>query len=131
MIPLRNQSVKLFEDIQLVGIDDEDLRGNKRVKRILAETQMQDEGRFTILLSHRPYRLSKLSHTPVDLELAGHTHAGQIWVGIQFSQYLYDYVYGLASWKDKKAFTSQGVGSLAPIRLGTEGEIVVLHLQAK
>lgn len=128
---LRNQSFNLFDDIQLVGIDDEELRNGKKLRKILNETDMKNDWNFTILLSHRPYRLSKLVHTPVDLELAGHTHKGQIWGFTQFSQYLYDYVYGLVKWRDKKAFTSQWVGSLLPIRLWTQGEIVVLHLETK
>ncbi len=131
IIPLRNQAVKLFDDIQLIGIDDKELRGKRHLKGILSETKMEDNGRYTILLSHRPYRLSKLVHTPVDLELAGHTHAGQIWWLMHFSQYLYDYVYGLYSRKNKKVFVSQGVWSIAPIRLGTQWEIVVLHLEPK
>lgn len=117
IIPLRNQTIQLFDDLQLVGIDDKELWGNKHLKAILAETHMQDNGKYTILLSHRPYRLSKLAHTPVDLELAGHTHAGQIWGLKQFAEYLYDYVYGLYTWKQKKAFVSQGVGAITPIRL--------------
>ncbi|GHW02305.1 metallophosphatase [candidate division SR1 bacterium] len=128
---LRNESMDLFDDIQLVGIDDCDLRETRKLKTVLASSQIKEENKFTILLSHRPYLLSKLSHTPIDLELAGHTHRGQIRLFTQLSQYFDDYVYGLAKRNGKTAFTSQGVGSNLPIRLGTEGEIVVLHLETK
>lgn len=125
--PLRNQSIRVG-DLQLVGIDDKELWGKKELNSILEECKMQSGGLFTIFLSHRPLHLSKLAKTPIDLELAGHTHNGQV-RGLHFLSYLInDYTYGKFTWKGKTAFTSQGVGTRTPIRLGTEGEIVVIHL---
>jgi predicted MPP superfamily phosphohydrolase len=80
------------------------------------------------LLTHRPIHLSKLWHTPIDLELAGHTHKFQV-RGLHFFSYLInDYTYGKSTRKEKTAFISQGIGTKTPIRIGTEGEIVIVNL---
>ena len=75
--PLRNTSL-IQDGIQITGIDDKDLRGKESLDDILKKCNIQSTGHFSILLTHRPIHLSKLADYPIDLELAGHTHNGQI-----------------------------------------------------
>jgi predicted MPP superfamily phosphohydrolase len=150
MHPLRNTTTQR-KDLQLVGIDDKELRDKKKLNAIIEQCNIPDNGKYTIFLTHRPIRLSKLATTPIDLELAGHTHKGQV-RGLHFlSRIVNDYTYGKYSYTvppargegaqsetkggreavKKVAFVSQGTGTRTPFRIGTEGEIVVLHLEAK
>ena len=130
IIPLRNQSISI-DWLQIVGIDDKSYRGNKKLPEILKESAMSDSGQFTILVSHEPENLKKLAGYPINLELAGHTHNGQFipmnWIIRLFN----DYSYGEYHLDTMTAFVSQGVGSWwAPIRIGTQSEIVLISLQA-
>ena len=130
IIPLRNQSISV-DGIQIVGIDDKSYRGNKKLPDILKESNMSDSGQFTILVSHEPENLKKLTGFPINLELAGHTHNGQFipmnWIIRLFN----DYSYGEYHLNTMTAFVSQGIGSWwAPIRIGTQSEIVLISLEA-
>ena len=131
IIPLRNQSI-VIDGIQVVGIDDKSYREKKTLTGILDESKIGNEGLYTILVSHQPQHLGKLAKYPIDLELAGHTHHGQF---IPFSWIIWvmnDYAYGRYEREGKIAFVSQGVGAWwAPIRIGTQSEIVMVELKAE
>ncbi|MDR2415413.1 MAG: metallophosphoesterase [Candidatus Peribacteria bacterium] len=130
MIPLRNRSI-IQNGIQIVGIDDRKLRGKKSLSDVMNSCNIQHQGHFTIFLTHRPIHLSKVKNYPIDLELAGHTHNGQV-RGLHFiSRMVFDYNYGKYTRKDRTAFISQGLGAGIPFRIGTQGEIVILHLEKK
>lgn len=128
IVVLRNQSIDV-NGIQVVGIDDKSYRGNKKITDILKESNISNSGQFTILVSHQPQKLNKLSLYQIDLELAWHTHNGQF---IPFSRiiwWLNDYKYGKYIYNDMIAFVSQWIGSWwAPIRIWTQSELVLVSL---
>ena len=131
IIPLRNTSVSLG-DLQIVGIDDKSYRGSETLSGILKQSSIANKGQFTILLSHQPQKLAKLAGYPINLELAGHTHNGQFFPMNWIIRPLNDYVYGEYHLNDKTAFVSQGIGSWwAPIRIGTQSELVLISLVPK
>jgi predicted MPP superfamily phosphohydrolase len=82
---LYNESLTLPElNIQLVGIEEAGQRRNKGLSTILETSNIQTGTTFNILITHQPLHLSKLSQLSqlsdfsLDLEVAGHTHRGQI-----------------------------------------------------
>lgn len=131
IITLRNKSIDL-EELQIVGIDDKSYRWNKKLNDILQESKISNSGQFTILVSHQPQKLIKLSWYPINLELAGHTHN---WQFIPFSWIIWlfnDYAYWKYSYNNMIAFISQGIGSRwAPIRIWTQSELVLIYLTPK
>jgi predicted MPP superfamily phosphohydrolase len=130
MLPLRNETL-ITHGIQLVGIDDKILRKKKSLTDTMNACNIQHKDLFTIFLTHRPIHLSKVENYPIDLELAGHTHNGQI-RGLHFlSRMMFDYNYGKYTYKDRTVFVSQGLGAGIPFRIGTEGEIVIIELKKK
>lgn len=83
---LRNESVRIKEGIQLIGIDDPTASGDLYSEDTqIIEQELQKaiqkgdnpEG-YTILLSHRPELLSVYARHNIDLVLAGHAHGGQV-----------------------------------------------------
>ena len=130
IIPLRNQSIE-SGGLQIVGIDDKSYRWNKKLPDILKESNIADNGKFTILISHEPENLSKLAGYPIDLELAWHTHNGQFIPMNRIIRLFNDYSYGEYHQKNMTAFVSQGIGSRwAPIRIGTQSELVLISLES-
>ena len=128
---LRNESIK-ESWLQIIGIDDKSLRNGKSLEEILAESNIQDEGNFTIFVTHQPVALSKLENYPIDLELAGHTHRGQNIFIMPLAIALNDYFYGRYDEGERTAIVSQGIGTRGlPFRLGSQSEIMIINLQKK
>lgn len=130
IIPLRNQSIEI-DGLQIIGIDDKSYRGEKKLHEILDESMQIEKNKFSILISHQPQHLSKLEKHEIDLELAGHTHHGQFIPLSWMIRLFNDYAYGKYRYKDMTAFVSQGIGSWwAPIRIGTQSELVLISLKS-
>ena len=128
---LRNEKLIIENWIQLIWIDDKRFWRNKEPEEILEEIQIVDEG-FSILLTHQPIHFSKLKNTPIDLQVAGHTHWGQIRPLHYIAEKVNAYFYGLYQEGKKMTFITQGIGTRGlPFRLGTQSEIAIIHLLAK
>jgi predicted MPP superfamily phosphohydrolase len=67
----------------------------------------------------------------VDLQLSGHTHAGQIFPFGYLTKLIYkDYDYGLRRLSNFAIYTTGGVGTWGPpMRTGNSPEIVVIKLK--
>ena len=120
---LRNE-FKINSDIQFIGIDDSD--DKNQVKNKLKNIKVE-KNKYSILLYHKPDGFIAAQEKKIDLKLAGHTHAGQIFpfnflVKLQFKE-----VVGLFEKNNSKMYVSPGTGTWGPIlRLGTKNEITVL-----
>jgi len=87
-----------------------------------------------ILLDHEPIYsdMSKVAAQGADLQLSGHTHAGQI-----FPAYIFDFLklqpwYGKYQTGDMQTLVSSGVGDWAvPIRIGSPSEIMNIHISLR
>ncbi|RCW71841.1 metallophosphoesterase [Saliterribacillus persicus] len=76
---LKNEEILLENDqdsIRLVGIDDA-LLGSPSLENALSD---QNADLFTILLAHEPDFADEAKHFPIDVQLSGHSHGGQIQV---------------------------------------------------
>jgi uncharacterized protein len=82
-----------------------------------------------ILLAHQPKAAATLEGLRVDLQLSGHTHAGQMFPFMFFVRLQQPVVAGLARLSGVLTYTNQGTGFWGPpIRLGTFPEITELVL---
>jgi predicted MPP superfamily phosphohydrolase len=87
------------------------------------------ENKPTVLLHHSPGGIKYANQHGVDLYLAGHTHAGQLFPIKYIANLIFDYNKGLHNFKDTQLFVSQGAGTFGPpMRVGTKSEITVLTL---
>lgn len=84
-----------------------------------------------ILIYHVPYYWDKFSALGFDIQLSGHTHGGQFYPAILFSNILFKYNMGLFKNNlGKYLHVTTGVGSMdPPMRWGTDSELVVLKLK--
>jgi predicted MPP superfamily phosphohydrolase len=90
-----------------------------------------DKNKFILLLDHQPLELEKASQNGIDLQLAGHTHGGQIWPSGLLSDIFHtnELNYGYKKIKDYQVIVSSGIGGLGyPLRLGSKAEIVQIQL---
>lgn len=130
---LRNESMTVAGSVQIIGLDDNDGRrfGGKGPD---LETAMKgcDPTKPMILLYHRPDGFDEAVEKGVDLQLSGHTHAGQI-PPMDFLVWLYyKYPAGLFEHNGSYIYTSYATGYWGPpMRFLSRCEIVKITLVSK
>jgi hypothetical protein len=131
---LRNRAVPLERDgkrIWLAGVDD-----------VLAGVDDLDEAlrgvpaaEAVILLVHEPDFADQAATYPVDLQLSGHSHGGQVrfpFVGALYLPKLArKYPLGLRHIGRLKLYTNPGVGTLRiPVRWNCPPEVTLIRLRS-
>jgi len=122
IISLRQRNFS-FGGVQFLGIDDENIAAEVAKKRDL----LPKTNDFTVLLYHRPSAWQAVRN--VDLQLSGHTHAGQIFPFTLLVWLFERPVMGLHRRKDGRIYVSPGTGTWGPpMRLGSRNTITVITL---
>jgi len=108
------------------GVDDL-TEGEPRLSEALAGRRA---GEPTLLLSHHPDLFREASAHGVDLQLSGHTHAGQIkilgWAPVHHSRF--GWVEGFYARGTSRLFVGGGAGVTAlPLRIGTRSVLPILR----
>jgi uncharacterized protein len=90
-------------------------------------------GEATILLAHEPDYADHTARFPVDLQLSGHSHGGQVRVPFAPPLYLPElarkYIYGLYKIGSLTLYTNPGLGTVGvPVRFNCPPEITLLTL---
>ena len=88
----------------------------------------------TILLAHEPDYADYVAQHPVDLQLSGHSHGGQVRIPLVRPLYLPDlarkYVWGLYQIGPLTLYTNPGLGTVGlPVRWNCPPEITLLSLR--
>ncbi|MDN4072321.1 metallophosphoesterase [Fictibacillus terranigra] len=126
-----NRRIKKGEDeLYIAGLDDY-LRGEADIERALAGIP---EGRCTFLLAHEPDYFKVSTRFPVDLQLSGHSHGGQIRLPlfgpIVTSKMGRKYHSGLYQAENKFLYTNRGMGTThLPFRFFCRPEITSITLK--
>ncbi|MFP7494244.1 metallophosphoesterase [Terribacillus saccharophilus] len=133
--PLHNTATLLKreqEHIVLAGIDDV----IRSTPNLHAATESSSEDSFTILLAHEPDLAENVKHLPVDVQLSGHSHGGQVRIPFYgevivppYGRRYVDSHYEVGH-RPLHVFVSRGVGTTRmPIRFACPPEITILTLQ--
>ena len=131
---LKDEVVTLENGVQLIGrIDRTALHspGSSRnpLEKLLAQV---DTTAPVILLDHQPYDLSALAGTPVDMQLSGHTHNGQMWPLNLITEGMFELSHGYRVFGKTHVIVSSGFGIWGPrIRIGTKPEILSITLKGR
>lgn len=130
---LGNNSVTINGGIQLVGMndwnagryDEDDYPASLRLAM-----RHVDKRKPIIMLFHSPELFEQGIREGVDLQLSGHTHAGQIPPLDLFSYLLEEYFYGLYREGESYIYVTGGTGLYAiPMRLFSRNEITRITLK--
>lgn len=111
------------------GEEDGDGQGQRRGQDIPRALAGRDPNRPVILLAHQPRSFLEASALGVDLQLAGHTHGGQVYPIHYLSRRASSYLAGLYRRGDSWIYVSRGTGYWGPpMRLGAPPEITRIVL---
>jgi len=120
--------------IELAGISDlvsaKGVKAGPEIKNILLNNPAENHKLFSVLLSHRPDTFDAAAKLGIDLQLSGHTHAGQILPMDLIVMLVYKYPWGFYKNEASYAYTTSGTGTWGPpMRLFSRSEIVKIVLE--
>lgn len=124
---LRDTAVNIGNKLILVGRDDLTNPRRKPLNQLVGNI---DKTLPVVLLDHQPRHLNDAVENQVDLQISGHTHNGQIFPINKIVARIYELGYGYKKIGNTHFYVSSGLGLWgAPIRLGTQSEIVKIQLR--
>lgn len=157
---IKNININTLEDkivdlngLQIIGISYPRFTEAKNIKNIIQNNKDFDPQKPSIILFHSPTSINHAKDTEeerhermywrpntdfsdakelgIDLQLSGHSHAGQIFPFDLVTKMIYNgYDYGLKTEGDFSIYTSSGIGVWGPtMRTGSRSEIVAITLE--
>ncbi|MGL4392048.1 MAG: metallophosphoesterase [Fusobacteriaceae bacterium] len=120
-------------DVQGIKIIGRDYYRTKKEKKPLAEIMIENKIKtedIKIVVEHSPKSIKENTENNVDLQLLGHTHAGQIFPINLITKIIFKNSYGLKNFGDNTyTYVSSGLGSwMIPYRI-RKREIVIIDLE--
>jgi predicted MPP superfamily phosphohydrolase len=118
------------DGVEIIGVDYHNASDKKQFAHILSKLAI-DKAKPSILLKHEPKDIDVARDAGISLQISGHTHRGQLWPFEYMAKLVYKgFSYGLKSLGTTQVYVSSGVGTWGPpMRVGTDGEIVVFTLK--
>jgi len=125
---LEDEVVLVGDQLQVVGLDYPGFQGERAQGGVLGRLPIRDS-LYTLLLAHAPMDFPHWQEYPIDLQLAGHTHAGQIVPFNLVVRLRYHLLAGLYREGGKTTYVSPGTGTWGPpFRLGSRNEVTCIKL---
>jgi uncharacterized protein len=130
---LRNQSVPIEGSgarFWLAGVDDV----MEKRSDLAAALHIVPAGESVVLLAHEPDFADHVARFPVDLQLSGHSHGGQVRIPLVRPLWLpplaKKYIWGLYKIGGLTLYTNPGLGTVGlPVRMNCPPEITFLTLR--
>ncbi len=124
---LRDSTVKITDNLYLIGRDDHSNASRKSVKRLVDSIP---EDASTILLDHQPREFSEAVTSNIDLQISGHTHRGQIFPGNLIVKKIFEHPYGFKKINNTHVYVSSGLGIWGPqYRIGSQSEYLMIRFR--
>jgi len=132
---LRDEAVLVEGAFYLVGRRDpseterQGWRGQRPPIQDILSAAAVDGTRPLILLDHQPLRLAQAAEAGIDLQLSGHTHAGQLVPLNLINKAVWELNWGYLRKGKTQYYVSCGVGTWGPpVRTGSRPEVVLLRI---
>ena len=130
---IRDSYIKVADSFYIVGRDDKTIQKitgshRKSIQDILSNT---DERLPRILVDHQPIDLKEAEENNIDLQLSGHTHAGQLFPLQVITKKIYGISSGHKNINSLGQIVSSGFGFWGPpFRIGNRPEVVVIDVKS-
>jgi len=127
---LQDEALRINDEFYLIGRKDRTALSFKEDRKTLAEIlRSVDTGLPLILLDHQPYGLAEAEETGIDVQLSGHTHAGQLFPMNLINKMVWEKHWGYLRKGKTQYYVSCGVGTWGPpVRTGSRPEIIQIRL---
>lgn len=132
LIVLANEGIPVTRDgarLWIAGINDYTGTDFGDPADLTAALQGRRDDDVTVLMAHQPRQVDMAAAAGVDLQLAGHTHGGQIWPFHYAVLAQQGTLAGLSRVGDTQLWTSRGAGFWGPpVRVGAPTDVTILTL---
>jgi len=127
---LQDEAQRINDDFYLIGRKDRTALGFKEERKTLKEILGPVDTKLPlVLLDHQPYRLGEAEEAKIDLQLSGHTHAGQLFPLNLINKLIWEQYWGYLRKGKSQYYVSSGVGTWGPpARTGNRPEIIEVRL---
>jgi len=126
---LRDQVVIVDDRMAIIGRDDLTNSHRKPLDSLVAGL---NSGLVRIVLDHQPAALGESVANDIDLHISGHTHDGQVFPFNHIVTRIFELGYGYRKTGNTHFYVSSGLGLWgAPLRIGTQSEIVSIRLRSE
>ncbi len=126
---LRDSVITIDNRFVVIGRDDITNSGRKLVDSLASGI---DPTLPVILLDHQPSNLTEAINNNIDIQISGHLHNGQVFPYNLYLSKLWQLSYGYRKIGESHFYVSSGLGlRIAPLRFGTQSEIVRIELHSK
>lgn len=126
---LRDQVVIVDGRMAIIGRDDLTNSHRKPLDSLVAGL---NSGLVRIVLDHQPAALGESVANDIDLHISGHTHDGQVFPFNHIVTRIFELGYGYRKTGNTHFYVSSGLGLWgAPLRIGTQSEIVSIRLRSE
>ena len=126
--PLKDEVVDVT-GFYLIGRDDFRSYTRTSIQTLLEDV---DQHLPVVVLDHEPMELDEVKNSGVDLQLSGHTHAGQLFPGGLLTELfgVFEYSYGYHRDGEFQIIVSSGIGAWGfPMRVGSPTEIALVTVK--
>lgn len=123
---LWDQTITLNNQLVIIGRNDDLVKDRPTAEQLLAQV----DTRFPVfLLDHRPTDILQHSRLPIDLQVSGHAHNGQIFPANLITKMMYELSYGYRKIGQGHYFVTSGFGFWGiPMRLGSQSEVLIIEV---
>lgn len=123
---LNDDVVRLDAGFWLVGRPDDLDRQRKSTAELL---KLVDTREPVFLLDHRPTEIRLHQALPIDIQVSGHVHKGQVFPSNFIVDWIYDLSYGYQQRGLGHYFVTSGYGFWGvPFRLGSQSEVMIIDV---
>lgn len=127
---LTNQAVQINNAFWVVGLPDHMMhQGREPIKNVLRNV---DTTQPVFVLDHRPNSVLEHAQLPIDLQVSGHVHNGQVFPANFIVRFLNRIHYGYEKINNSHFVVTSGYGFWGvPFRLGSQSEVWIIDVQGK
>lgn len=124
---LWDQAVEIDGKFVIVGRNDDLVKTRPSAEQLLQSVNTKLP---VILLDHRPTEIEKHTKLPIDIQVSGHAHKGQIFPANIITQFMYQLHYGYEKIGLGHYFVTSGYGFWGiPMRLGSQSEVLIIDVE--
>lgn len=118
--------------LSIIGRYDDHVKDRKTTAQLFEQLPMAARQNPVILLDHRPSQIDDNIQLPIDVQVSGHTHNGQVFPANFIVKMINRVAYGHAHIDGTHIIVSSGYGFWGiPFRLGSQSEVWVIEMRGK
>lgn len=126
---LWDQAVEINGKFTIIGRNDDLVKDRPSAEKLLQGVNTELP---VFLLDHRPTEIEKHAKLPIDIQVSGHAHKGQVFPASIITKLMYRLHYGYEKIGLGHYFVTSGYGFWGiPMRLGSQSEVMIIEVEGK